>query len=103
MSTSSTASIPTIVAEIYSYLRRHGGACSSWYCGIAADPRRRLFIDHNVSEQHGAWIYQDAGSALNARTVEKQFHELGCRGSGGGGDESTRFVYAYRIDATTRE
>lgn len=103
MSTVSTKSVPAIVAEIDAYIRRHGGPYSAWYCGVAADPRSRLFIAHNVQEHGGLWIYSDAGTDANARTVECHFHSLGCKGSGGGGDRLTRYVYAYRITGTTRE
>lgn len=103
MSTYSAKTVPAIIAEVDEYIRQSGGLYSQWYCGIAADPRRRLYIDHNVQERGGLWIYSDAGTDANARAVELHFHQLGCKGSGGGGDRLTRFVYAYRITPTTRQ
>ena len=76
---------------------------SEWYVGIASDARKRLFTDHNVSEENGQWIYRQATSEDEARDAEAQLLELGCKGGAGGGDENTDFVYAYKITATTRE
>lgn len=103
MSNISTKSVAAIIAEIDAYIRSCGGPYSCWYCGVAAVPERRLFADHNVDREHGQWIYRDAGTDANARAVESHFHGLGCKGSGGGGDRLTRYVYAYRITGTTRE
>jgi len=103
MSTTSTKSVAAIIAEIDDYIRRQGGAYSSWYCGVAADPRDRLFKDHSVDEKNDQWIYDNAGTDTKARQVEKHFLDKGCKGGGGGGDQTTRYVYAYRITSTTRE
>ena len=91
------------VAEIDAYIRQCGGGYSGWYIGIAADPRDRLFNDHNVSEKNGAWIYRDAGAEQGARAVEDYFVGLGCKGGPGGGRSDSRYVYAYKITPTTRE
>jgi len=93
----------TIVGEIDAHIRREGGGYSQWYCGIASDPKNRLFNDHNVSEKNGWWIFRDAGSDDAARRVEDYFFRKGCKGGPGGGYNGTRFVYAYRITSTTRE
>jgi hypothetical protein len=91
------------IRELAAYIESRGGRYSDWYCGVAADPRHRLFDDHQVSEEHGFWIYRACASDDDARAVEAYFHELGCRGAGGGGDRRTRYVYAYRITSSTRE
>lgn len=88
----------TIASEINSHIRSCGGAYSAWYIGIAAKPRERLFSDHGVSEQYGAWIYRDAGSEAAARLIERHFIALGCRGGDGGGSVATRYVYAFRMN-----
>lgn len=90
-------------SEILAHIQSRGGPFSSWYCGIAASPRDRLFVDHNVDEQNGKWVFRDCGSEAGARAVEKYLLSLGCEGGGGGGGPDTRFVYAYRITSTTRE
>lgn len=92
-----------IFAAIDAHIRQCGGAYSEWYCGIASDPRERLFTVHLVDERYGAWIYRDCGNDATARRVEEHFHKKGCKGAGGGGDGGTRFVYAYKITTTTRE
>jgi hypothetical protein len=76
---------------------------SDWYVGIAADPRDRLFNDHNVDEQNGFWIYEQATSASVARQVEKAYLDTGHDGGGGGGDEESTYVYAYvKLQGTVR-
>ena len=90
-----------IAQQITAYIDNSGAARSRWYVGIASDIKQRLFSDHNVGTQN--WIWREAFSADDARAIEKYFHQLGCQGGPGGGDESTRFVYAYLITATTKE
>lgn len=93
----------TLVNEIITYINKNGGNFPQWYVGIATDPKKRLFSDHNVREQGGAWVFGDAGSCEAAREIEKYFIEvLKTSGGSGGGDASTRHVYAYRKEAYTR-
>lgn len=89
--------ISSVASEIDAYMRANGGSYSAWYIGIAADPRTRLFIDHNVAERGDAWIYRDAGSDAAARQIENHFIRLGCRGGDGGGSHATKYVYAFKI------
>ena len=91
-----------IITDINAYMKNSGGAAdSTWYVGIAADPEARLFSDHSVVK-HGAWIYRTADSAAIAREIEKEYLDAGTDGGTGGGDASTRAVYAYKKTATTR-
>jgi len=96
-------SLNQIVQEIDDHIRQCGGGYSGWYVGIAANPRERLFNDHNVSEQSDSWIYRDCGSDTSARKAEEYFINKGCRGGSGGGDHTTRYVYAYKISRNTIE
>ena len=91
------------VAEIVAYVKKHGGGYSAWYIGIASDPKQRLFTDHIVQETGGRWVYYDCGNDASARRAEQAFLNAGCQGGGGGGDWRTRFVYAYKVTANTRE
>ena len=92
-----------IIQEIDDYIRTIGGGYSYWYIGIASDPRDRLFNDHNVSKDNDDYIIRDSGSEVAARKVEKYFLNRGCDGgTGGGGDSSTRFAYAYKKNLHTR-
>ncbi|MFT7645138.1 MAG: hypothetical protein ACI9BF_000809 [Candidatus Paceibacteria bacterium] len=90
-----------IVAEIKAYVGNDG--YGNWYAGIAADPKTRLFTDHNVSEQNGRWIYEVAVNEQHARSAEKLLLNDGFNGGDGGGDNSTVWVYAYRKTPDTRE
>jgi hypothetical protein len=91
------------IAGIDAYIKQHGGGYPAWYVGIAADPRDRLFTGHCVSEKADAWIYRDCGNDGAARRVEQAFLNAGCKGGDGGGDRNTRYAYAYKITASTRE
>ena len=94
MSTTSIVSETQAIADIDAYIRNNGGVYSAWYCGVASDPRKRLFTDHNVDEKNGAWIYRDCGTDTVARRVEDHFLRKGCKGGPGGGDWTSRYVYA---------
>ena len=98
-----TEALNRVAGEIDAHIRQCGGNYRDWYVGIASSPRNRLFNDHNVDEKKSAWIFRDAGPESAARQIEKYFLDKGCKGCGGGGDASTRYVYAYRITSTTRE
>lgn len=94
----------TAKQEIRSYVENCGGAYSDWYVGIASDPRQRLFVEHNVDEENGQWIYYRCESSYVAREVEEFFvNTLGTSGGTGGGDSTTRYVYAYKITRYTKE
>ncbi|MEM9064030.1 MAG: hypothetical protein AAGB51_00910 [Planctomycetota bacterium] len=93
----------SVASEIDAHIHKCGGGYQSWYIGIAADPRARLFADHNVAENGDAWIFRDAGTDAAARQIEDHFLRLGCRGGDGGGSSATKYVYAYKINSHTRE
>ena len=94
----------TIIAEIKAFMAKWGGDYSDWYVGIASDPRQRLFNDHTVDEKKDAWIYREAINAEAARTVEEYFiNKIGTDGDTGGGDYTTKFVYAYKKASHTTE
>lgn len=98
-----TTEARTIAAEIDQYISGHGDSYSVWYAGIAKDARQRLFQDHNVDE-NGAWIFHAASTSRIAREVEDYLINVkGTDGGQGGGDDSTKTVYAYRKGPRTRE
>lgn len=85
----------TIIAEISAHISKQGGHRSSWYVGIAADIEQRLHGDHGVPKKDHWFIWREAFSDDDARSIEKELLEWGCDGGSGGGDRNTRFVYAY--------
>lgn len=99
----SQAQTQTVASAIVVHIQRNGGQYSSWYVGISKDPNDRLLNGHNASSQRNAARYWDAGTADAARTVERLFLGQGCRGGWGGGDDSARYVYVYKIDHMTIE
>jgi len=93
-----------VIADIRAYIEQRGGAYRGWYVGIASDPRARLFRDHGVDEKDDMWIYRECESSVLAREVEELFVKvLGTDGGLGGGDASTRCVYAYLKTTHTRQ
>ena len=93
-----------IIADIEAYIGNNSANFGNWYVGIAADPRDRLFNDHDVSEKGDAWIFREATSSAVAREVEDYFIDVkGTQGGAGGGDYRSRSVYAYKIKPHTRE
>lgn len=57
-------------------MNKCGANYPEWYVGIAADPPKRLFNDHNVDKTGGNWIYQDAGDADSARIIEQHLIDV---------------------------
>ena len=93
----------SIIADIGSYVARNGNTYSQWYVGIASDARQRLFNDHAVKEKGDAWIYIPSETSGAARAIEKYFLSHGMTGGSGGGDDSSDYVYAYRITSHSIE
>ena len=89
-----------IYNEIVAFMKEQGREYSSWYCGIASDPKDRLFREHNVSKENG-WVHHQCNNDTDARAVEEALLKLGCDGGRGGGDETTIHVYAYIKKART--
>jgi hypothetical protein len=84
-----------VYGGIKAYIDKKGGRYPVWYVGIASDARNRLFIEHNVSEVNGIWVYDQCTNNQAARDAEAALLNLGCEGGGGGGDQSSTYVYAY--------
>ena len=92
-----------VIAEIDAYMQKFNYTNSNWYVGIAADPRDRLFNDHNVDEENGIWIYREALSTYDAREIERAYLATGHDGGPGGGDDNSVFVYAFvKAQSTVR-
>jgi hypothetical protein len=93
-----------IVSDIVAHQESSGASPVSWYAGIAADPDERLFVNHHVRRQGDWWIFRKASSANEARAIEQQLLAVaGFQGGPGGGDNSTVFVYAYKVEGHTVE
>ena len=89
--------------EIINDIANHfkGIAYQNCYIGITSDVEGRLFGDHKVSKEKGHWIYRTASSSSVAREIERYFLNAGMDGGSGGGDASSRIVYAYKKTSYT--
>jgi len=88
--------------DILAHIKQEGGTFSSWYVGIASDPQQRVFEDHQVPKENAWFIIREAFSSHDAREVEKFILETyKTDGGTGGGDNTTKFVYAYKKTAHT--
>ena len=88
---------------LVAFMNMYTNPMSSWYAGIAADARDRLFNGHGVDETNGLWASDVCASSDDARAVEEALHNLVCQGAGGGGDEATRSCYVYFVTGSTRQ
>ena len=91
------------VKDVENHMGQFGRHYLDWYIGIASDPEKRLFNDHNVKKNGDAWIYRSLSNDAEARRVEQHFISRGCKGGPGGGGVGTKYVYAYRITSSTVE
>lgn len=90
-----------IKRDIKVYIDKEGSPYRTWYVGITNDPKHRLFNEHGVEEKNSWCIYREASSVEVARRVEDYFITLGTDGAPGGGDEDSKWVYAYRKTSYT--
>jgi hypothetical protein len=90
--------------DVLAHIKKEGGNFNTWYVGITADVNQRLFTEHNVPRKNAWFIYREAFSADDAREVEKSMIEkYGTKGGPGGGDNNSKYVYAYKITSSTIE
>jgi hypothetical protein len=88
-----------IINDIANYFKNKAyGDC---YVGITSDVDSRLFGDHGVSKENGQWIYRTASYHTVAREIEQHFLDAGMDGGSGGGDETSKTVYAYKKTSST--
>ncbi len=58
-----------ILDEMRKFMVGCGGTPDGWFVGIAKDPRKKLFVGHNVSERFDAWMYRQAPSYDDAIVI----------------------------------
>lgn len=93
-----------IIADINSHLQKSEKQYySDFYIGITNDIDRRLLGEHNVSKEHGWWIYRKGDTKAVAQAVEEYYLDKGMQGDTGGGSEDTTYVYCYEITNYTEE
>jgi hypothetical protein len=90
-----------IIQAISEHVSYVGGTYPGWYVGVTADPKDRLFSQHNVQQKEDAWIFHQALSSDAARRVEQHFLDRGMDGGPGGGDGSSSYVYCYKKSSNT--
>ena len=79
-----------------------GDSYSDWYVGITDNPERR-FQEHGVTGINHGVGFPAVNNSI-AREVENYFlKSRGCQGAGGGGDEDSVYVYAYKIGLNTKQ
>jgi hypothetical protein len=85
-----------IILEILEFIYREGGDPKTWYIGVANDPRKHLFDEHQVHYQNDAWIYRTAATEGEALQVQSYFLEFGLNESEEGWRPGACAVYAYK-------
>ena len=95
--------IQSIINDINEHMKKSGITNANWYVGVTSDLNERLFGYHNVPRKNHWYIHRCAENDTDARNIEVAYHKVGCKGSGGGGDRSAVFVYAYVITQQTVE
>jgi hypothetical protein len=95
--------IHVVMGEINAHMKKSGYPNSSWYVGVTSDIDERLHGYHRVPKANHWFIYRRCTNANEARSLEAAYHKAGCKGSGGGGDNASYFIYAYLITQETVE
>jgi hypothetical protein len=87
----------SIIRDILSFMRKHGGPSYSWYVGISRDAKEALFSNHKVSVERGIWIWKATDNPKAAQAVEDYFVEnFYSDGALCGRDILSTQVYAYK-------
>jgi len=86
---------------ITKFIDENGGNYQRWYTGIASDPKRMLFKEHNVP-QSDKWVYSPCANEADSRNVEAALLELGCDGIPHNGDQKGTWVYAFLKSGQTK-
>ena len=92
-----------IMNEVIVHMGKYDGNYLDWYAGVATDAKAKLFNDHGVKESADAWICRQCGNDDAAREIERYFIKKGCKGGPVGEEKSSRYFYAYMIQAHTRQ
>lgn len=92
-----------IIQAFENFFGKQGKYYSEFWIGIATDPVDRLTKGHGV-DGTTPWIYWNTPLHTDAvRQIEKFFLSKGAKGGPGGGDNSTCYIYAYKISPKTRQ
>jgi len=84
------------IQELLEFMAPFRASMSEWYVGTTHEPYRRIFNDHRVPPDYKAHTCLVVESADTARAIESFFLEnVKTDGGQGGGDENSRFVYAF--------
>ena len=92
-----------IITEFEGFMSRNGKSYSQFYVGIAADPIDRLRNGHSVNETIPHIYWNQPVHTDHIRSLEKYFLNKGTQGGPGGGDNNTKYIYAYLITNSTIE
>lgn len=92
-----------IISKFEEYMRQYGTRYDEFYVGIAKDPIDRLKNGHCVDHTIPHVYWTEALHSTVVRNIEKYFLSQGSKGGPGGGDETTCYIYVYKITPKTRQ
>ena len=76
--------VERVAGDIRAHIDKSGAGYASWYVGVTKNPQQRLFAEHGLRREGEWWIFRQAASSLDARTVEAYFiNTLGTDGGTG--------------------
>lgn len=90
--------------EIKQRILDYGSIFSEWFVGVSEDPHRCLQVEHHVDEKKCLCICRECSSSEEARWLERYFvYTLGTDGHPGQGEETARYIFAYKKRSGTVE
>ena len=66
---------------ILKYVESKGGTKSLWYVGLAKDPKKAMFKEHNVAEHGSPWFYNFAVDPQEALRIYDKLLMMGFDGA----------------------
>ena len=85
------------------YIKEFDANFSSWYVGVASDPKQKMQTDHGVDLEHDIWLHKQAVSFTACKTIQRYFvGTLKTRGElVSVGTEDMDCVYLYKTSERT--
>ncbi len=74
-----------------------------FFVGLTNDPKKRLFLEHNVDKNDGVYVYYKADSVNEAQQAFNELFTLDMNGTPIKEKKAGEYVYCYHINGLTVE
>lgn len=90
-----------VMDAIMKYVTSKGGAKSLWYVGLAKDPKKTMFKEHNVAEHGSPWFYNFAADPQEALRIYDKLMMMGFDGARLPKDPNVTGIFVFKKTGKT--